>query len=297
MDEFFQELREIQKKERSLSGLAPVGDKFYQNVSDYLNTLMRKIDNNPFSFESYLLRDAQRIIAEICERREHKISNNAVMNVQRSYQLFKESKIDLKVKVPLNSTPEEEKLYHALISSLIIYREKLMEPIRSYNHQGSDKAPKQSEKSIKSNKILIDDFKNRSTAFEPYEDDLDEFSMVELEVERDIYKKFGHEPLSKEVKVLETPQKLEEIKKTEDVDKSNKNEIKTDDSSSHIKKSSNDQKIPNEILMILEKLPSIMGVDEKVYGPLEPQDVISMPLPNARILLKNQKGRSIQRYK
>lgn len=64
-----------------------------------------------------------------------------------------------------------------------------------------------------------------------------------------------------------------------------------------MKKSSNIREIPNEILMILEELPSIMGVDEKVYGPLEPQDVISMPWPNARILIKNQKGRSIQRYK
>ena len=83
MDEFFQKLREIQKKERNLSGLSPVGDSFYQDVSNYLNGLMRKIDNNPFSFESYLLRDAQRITAEICERREHKITNSAVMNVQR----------------------------------------------------------------------------------------------------------------------------------------------------------------------------------------------------------------------
>ncbi|HNS26340.1 MAG TPA: hypothetical protein PKK85_09760, partial [Methanobacteriaceae archaeon] len=75
MDEFFQKLREIQKKERNLSGLAPVGENFYQNISNYFNVLMKKIDDNPFSFESYLLRDAQRITAEICERREHKISN------------------------------------------------------------------------------------------------------------------------------------------------------------------------------------------------------------------------------
>ena len=74
MDEFFQKLREIQKKERNLSGLSPVGENFYTEVSNYFNRLMRKIDNNPFSFESYLLRDAQRIVAEICERREHKIA-------------------------------------------------------------------------------------------------------------------------------------------------------------------------------------------------------------------------------
>ena len=113
MDEFFQKLREIQKKERSISGLSRVGDNFYTEVSNYLNRLMRKIDDNPFSFESYLLRDAQRIVAEICERREHKIANSAVMNVQRAYQLFKESKSkdskdDNQITVPINSTPEEE---------------------------------------------------------------------------------------------------------------------------------------------------------------------------------------------
>ena len=93
MDEFFQRLREIQKKERSLSGLSPVGDDFYHKVFRYLDSLMEKIGNNQLSLDSYLLlRDAQRIVAEICERREHKITNSAVMNVQRSYQLFVEQK-------------------------------------------------------------------------------------------------------------------------------------------------------------------------------------------------------------
>ena len=138
MDEFFQKLREIQKKERNLSGLAPVGENFYNDLSRYFNGLMRKIDNNPFSFESYLLRDAQRITAEICERREHKISGTALMNVQRSYQLFKESKSnspDKVMKVPRNSTPEEELLYHALVTSLVEYREKMRGPLRVFTSQ------------------------------------------------------------------------------------------------------------------------------------------------------------------
>ena len=145
MDEFFQKLREIQKKERSISGLSRVGDNFYTDVSNYLNRLMRKIDNNPFSFESYLLRDAQRIVAEICERREHKIANSAVMNVQRTYQLFKESKSkdskdDKQITVPINSTPEEEGLYLELVDSFIKYRGKLTAPLMSYiqKNQGNN---------------------------------------------------------------------------------------------------------------------------------------------------------------
>jgi DNA replication factor GINS len=123
LDEFFQKLREIQKKERSISGLSRVGDNFYTEVSNYLNRLMRKIDDNPFSFESYLLRDAQRIVAEICERREHKIANSAVMNVQRAYQLFKESKskdskADNQITVPINSTTDSNLVTSTFISLL-----------------------------------------------------------------------------------------------------------------------------------------------------------------------------------
>ncbi|BDZ67127.1 hypothetical protein GCM10025860_05750 [Methanobacterium ferruginis] len=139
MDEFFQNLREIQKKERNLSSLSPVGDDFYHQISNYFNRLMERIDNNPFSFESYLLRDAQRIVVEICERREHKISNSAVMNVQRSYQLFKGVHENGRPNIPLNSTPEEEKLYLELYRSLAAYREEMRSPLRSYTNKKDHK--------------------------------------------------------------------------------------------------------------------------------------------------------------
>lgn len=296
MDEFFQKLREIQKKERNLSGLAPVVESFYGDVSDYLNVLMRKIDNNPFSFESYLLRDAQRITAEICERREHKISNSAVMNVQRSHQLFKESKAQLQVNVPRNSTPEEEKLYHALVSSLVTYREKLMGSIRSYTPQNHKSPSKKTEINIQKDKSLKHDLNGSSTELE-HEDDLNGFSSVEIDIERDIYKRFGHEPSSNKVpKSPHKPENHEDIDENkQNGNKLNKESIKK--RSSQPKNNSNAQEALTEILMILEELPPIMGVDEEVYGPLSPQDVISMPQPNARILIKNQKGRSIQRYK
>ncbi len=127
---------------------------------------MRKIDDNPFSFESYLLRDAQRIVAEICERREHKIANSAVMNVQRAYQLFKESKSkdskdDNQITVPINSTPEEEGLYLELVDSLIKYRGSLTAPLMSYiqknqgNHGKKPVDKSKVDKSLKS--INIDE--------------------------------------------------------------------------------------------------------------------------------------------
>ena len=49
--------------------------------------------------------------------------------------------------------------------------------------------------------------------------------------------------------------------------------------------------------MILDELPSIVGVDKNVYGPVSPQDLITIPEPNAKILVKNKKGIFIQTYK
>lgn len=308
MDEFFQKLREIQKKERNLSGLAPVGENFYNDLSRYFNGLMRKIDNNPFSFESYLLRDAQRITAEICERREHKISGSALMNVQRSYQLFKESKSnspDKVMKVPRNSTPEEELLYQALVTSLVEYREKMRGPLRFYISQNLNSEKTNPEKSNVNIEAIKDDLSNLKGSISGLEDeedqrkDLDNLLAEELSIEKDIYKKFGQEPSSENIPsdeaiIKNSPKENREIDRNTKSLNDNQKLKNTDNTNNKI---DTYPKIPTEVLMVLDELPSIMGVDKNVYGPFSPQDVITIPQPNARILIKNQKGRSIQRYK
>jgi DNA replication factor GINS len=319
LDEFFQRLREIQKKERNLSGLSQVGDSFYQDVSNYLNSLMKKIDNNPFSFESYLLRDAQRITAEICERREHKITNSAVMNVQRSHQLFKDSNSSEQSKIPLNSTPEEEKLYHALVASLVTYREKMMGPLKSYTPKNHSQMELKSEILVDTDKRIVDsdekivdtDKKDKNQPGDvdkigdvEYKDDLEISIKSSIKSEEDIYKEFGKEPVNgkdpikKSIKSSGSLKGQDELPKTSDIMGDVAKDIK-DVAKDHkpSKSADNSQKVPTEILMILEELPPIMGVDKKVYGPLSPQDIIAMPQPNATILIKNHKGRSIQRYK
>ncbi len=317
MDEFFQKLREIQKKERNLSGLAPVGENFYQNLSKYFNALMRKIDNNPFSFESYLLRDAQRITAEICERREHKISNSAVMNVQRSYRLFKELGSDspnIINKIPRNSTPEEEKLYHALVDSLINYREKMRGPLRFngssnentetvYSTEIDPDIPKDINKSDIEVKAEL---KNIKTTEDPknIDKDFNQFerytSEEEALIEDDIYKAFGKEPfpgesVSKSSDLDQSRGRKLETEKTVSLKATDL--IKTSSKESDLNKSEENKKIKTDVLLVLDELPSIMGVDKNVYGPLLPQDIVTIPEPNARILIKNQKGKSIQKYK
>ncbi|OPX58103.1 MAG: hypothetical protein A4E25_01866 [Methanobacterium sp. PtaB.Bin024] len=314
MDEFFQNLREIQKKERSLSSLSPVGDDFYQQISRYFNKLMEKIDNNPFSFESYLLRDAQRIVAEICERREHKITNSVVMNVQRSYQLFKDSQEDRRAKIPSNATPEEEELYRALYKSLATYRQEMRSPLRSYNNKEDHKLTTSSTSPNTDSKTFKKDFKgfkdedsnlNRNNGSVDSREIIIPPSVDEIppEIQDEIYKQFGREPSKQDSKESSVSPK-----KAENIDIGNSSGISSEfkgepvenidiDNSTISKNSSNIQKSSTEILMILDKLPSIMGVDNKVYGPFYPGDIITMPEPNANIIIKNHKGKSIQRYK
>lgn len=351
MDEFFQKLREIQKKERNLSGLAPVGENFYHNISRYLNVLMRKIDDNPFSFESYLLRDAQRIVAEICERREHKISNSAVMSVQRNYQLFKESEPDSPniPKIPRNSTPEEEELFHALVGSLITHREKMRGPLKFQNSSAKDRSldiPGGEKEDIRDG----DDVKRSEgdetgvntsdLQFNPSDSGVDTSADTsgkdknigftpeeEAAIEDDIYKQFGKEPFpgsnlggsgetsDKDDKPLAREDKPsskdvkpspEENEPSPPDGKPSSEENKASPEDDKLSKSSNHkiqikepdiQNIQTDVLLVLEELPSIMGVDKQVYGPLLPQDIVTIPEPNARILVKNQKGKSIQKYK
>jgi DNA replication factor GINS len=353
LDEFFQNLREIQKKERNLSSLSPVGDDFYHQISNYFNRLMERIDNNPFSFESYLLRDAQRIVVEICERREHKISNSAVMNVQRSYQLFKGVHENGRPNIPLNSTPEEEKLYLELYRSLAAYREEMRSPLRSYtnkkdhklnsSHPSSkrifkppetvegdfkketpeskapeskapeskapeskapeSKAPesKAPESKAPESKVSTDDVSTGTPISKEIKAPLD-VDEIPPEIQDEIYRQFGREPSRQSSQESSASisssgkNQSENIKKvsSNSVSFEGKPEINPVQSSKH---SSGVSKASTEVLMILDELPSIMGVDRKVYGPFYPGDVITMPEANARILIKNHKGKSIQRYK
>jgi DNA replication factor GINS len=69
------------------------------------------------------------------------------------------------------------------------------------------------------------------------------------------------------------------------------------DESKDLDTGKNTDKNNTKTLMILDELPSIIGVDKNVYGPASPQDLITIPEPNAKILVKNNKGIIIQTYK
>ena len=129
LDTFFQKLRDIQKKERIDGPLSEIDDTFYDDASNYLQQLLKIVDKNPLSLEAYQLRDARRIIIEICERREVKILTTALANLQKSHDIFKGHKDDSTLfdELPYNMTYDEEQLYIDIVNTLLKHRENIIQ--------------------------------------------------------------------------------------------------------------------------------------------------------------------------
>lgn len=127
MDTFFQKIRDIQKKERVDGPLSEVDDTFYDDTSKYMQELLKIVDKNPLSLEAYQLRDARRIIVEICERREVKILKTALANLHKSHDIFEGHKKDSSLfdELPYNMTYDEEQLYIDIINTILKHREKI----------------------------------------------------------------------------------------------------------------------------------------------------------------------------
>lgn len=46
------------------------------------------------------------------------------------------------------------------------------------------------------------------------------------------------------------------------------------------------EKAKKRVLRFLQEIPAIIGADMKTYGPFKPEDIVSVPSENARILVK-----------
>lgn len=314
MDKFFQELRKIQKKERANSSLAKVDNNFYSLIYSYINELKDNISDDPFSNESYLLKDTQRIATEICERREHKIAEAALMNIHRSYHLFKgKPKFDLVDTTPLNLTDEEEKLYYSLMDSFKVHRNNIS--LDNLNNQ----------KNEESNTVYDEDIDT--------EDSLDEDNQVTARLSQianaKIIKDEKREPIEKQI----IDSNIDNLKKEpinsfkesnknsnvnnlkeESVDKDIKSDISKEDNSEldNIRKAVNNQFIDlkeedfldsklknksleeNVLVLIFKDFNEIIGIDEKVYGPFKSQDLVILPKANANVIVRCRKGRLVK---
>ena len=282
MDQFFQQLRKIQKKERSNGTLARVENSFYKDIHKYLDELRTHIGNDPFAAEQYLLKDTQRIATEICERREHKITDAAVVNIHRSYHLFAgKPQFDLIDTTPLNLTPEEEKFYFSLIDTLTNHRKSIsLEKLAADEDTPSEtKAPV--KEVPKPQTTTLD--KPQETSPKPQttsKDDevlnrIDEISKAKIITDEKV------EPIEKQIQDTKPRDELSELTRDRDefVDLESR-------------KIAKDSELVT--MLVFDDVDSIMGVDEKVYGPFRPQDLVVLPKINAKIFVKNHKARFVK---
>ena len=259
MEEFFKLLRKIQKRERNNASLARVDSRFYKDMYTCIRELKEDIGMDPFSEKQELLRDVQRIATEICERREHKITEAALMNIHRSYHLFKKDRpqFDIIDTTPLNLTKEEEQLYFSLVDTL-------------KNHR---------------NDISLDKFS------QDLDDGIDE--EVTVEPVKEPVKEPIKEPVKEEPKV--EPKSETKIKSSDEFFKPDY--INPDDQFVNLdenKPVKNKDDFTNVTILIFKNINPIIGVDEKIYGPFHPQDIVVLPKINADILLKYHKARLVK---
>lgn len=329
MEEFFQTLRQIQKKERNNGSLARVGDNFYKRVNSYINELKATVGPDPFSDKQYLLKDAQRIATEICERREHKITEAALINIHRSYHLFKKGKpqFDLLDTTPLNLTEEEETLYFSLIDNFKTHRgnislDKFSEDLENNVDSQIDEenGSKSSDKIEKKNNLFNEEKNDSLNSVSSNNEDKDNIEDDEVLNDLNKIKKAKvitdekYEPIEKQIQ----DSKVKHVKNFDSKNNKVSSESNAQDESDlsdilndvdnqfvdfdeeeeypHFVKDSfsANNSSENDTVLIFKNVEPIIGVDEKIYGPFYPQDVVVMPKDNAEILIKYRKARLVK---
>lgn len=303
MDQFFQQLRKIQKKERSNGTLARVDETFYEDIHKYLDELRTHIGNDPFAAEQYLLKDTQRIATEICERREHKITDAAVVNIHRSYHLFAgKPQFDLIDTTPLNLTPEEEKFYFSLINTLTNHRKSIsLEKLTSDEDDPSEtKAPVKEAPKPQSNTL---DDEVKSSPDKPQTTALDDEVKSSTTSNNEVKNSQDDDVVNRINEIANarviTDEKPEPIEK-----QIQKSANRVDDEISQLTRDKDEfvdlesRKIAKDselvTMLVFDDVNSIVGVDEKVYGPFRPQDLVVLPKINAKIFVKNHKARFVK---
>lgn len=283
MDQFYQELRQIQKKERNNGTLARVEETFYTDLHEYLDGLRKQAIEDPFSNVHSILKNAQMIATDICERREKKITESAVVNIHRSYHLFTgKPQFDLVDTTPLNLTPEEERFYYSLIETL-------------KNHRGNISLEKISEEDDEINQEETQNTTLTPPSESPEKDEvlnrLDEISRAKPIVDE------KPKPVEKQIEDSKKPSVADaKPKDTAPKPSIEDNPNVADEVEEFYDLES--QKLAKDMelvtMLVFDDVDSIVGVDEKVYGPFRPQDLVTLPMINAKIFFKNRKGRLVK---
>ena len=315
--DLYQTLRKIQKKERDNGTLAHVEETFYEDIHNYINELKQSAIDDPFSDVYNTLNEARRIATEICERREHKITNAAVLNMNRSYHLFSgKQEFDLVDSMPLNLTPEEETFYFSIIETLKNHRINLSgQEVPKPNKVIEDDVSDVVEETLKEDvieshnslsdiaDIAIENSPETEIPKEPAEakpvvddspksnddvlDRIDQISKAKVITDE------VREPIEKQIAKSKTPDVKKETSKKQD----SFDDIEILDNDDQFI----DFDVPKRVreseivtILVLDDIGSIIGIDEKVYGPFRPQDIVTIPKINANIFVKNRKARFVK---
>lgn len=274
MEEFYQLLRKVQKKERNNGTLTRVDETFYTDMHEYMDLLKQEAISDPFSKAPAMLKEAQIVATEICQRRETKIANSAVLNIHRSYHLFTgKPKFDLVDTTPLNLTPEEEQFYYSLIDTL-------------KNHRVNISLEKLSDDDETPIKPIIKPKETQKTTLTPIEEEPKVEKTPNVAVAPEV------EEMPKDVKkpIIKPHVQEKPISDIED----NPNAIDNQDEFYDFESQKLAKDTELVTMLVFDEIGAIVGVDEKVYGPFRPQDMVTMPLVNAKIFFKNRKGRQVK---
>lgn len=295
MDQFYKTLRDVQKKERNNGTLSRVDETFYNDIHEYMDVLKQEAINDPFSKAPAMLKEAQIIATDICQRRETKITNSAVLNIHRSYHLFTgKPQFDLVDTTPLNLTPEEEKFYFSLIDTLRNHRHNIsLEKLSEDENQIEKKIIKPKE--TQSNTLTSPEPTKKQENDDEVLDRLDEISKAKPiigEKRQPIEKQIANSQVmaSKKETVSKAPVSKPKVDNIEENPNAfDENEEFYDLESKKIAKDSE-----LVTMLVFDDVDAIIGVDEKIYGPFRPQDLVTLPMINAKIFFKNRKGRQVK---
>jgi len=318
VDQFYQVLRSIQKKERNNGTLARVEETFYDDVHEYMDVLKQQAIKDPFSKAPAMLKEAQIIATDICQRRETKITNSAVLNIHRSYHLFTgKPQFDLVDTTPLNLTPEEEKFYFSLIDTLKNHRQEIsLEKISSDDDKPEHKKIKPIETQTNTLTSETKPVETQTAAVTSHEvkpeksetddgvlDRLNDISKAEVipqEERKPIEKQIAESKMVSKPQIPPKPPVRNVVPKPP-VDNASKSDIEENPNAFDEADEFYDfesKKIARETelvtMLVFDDVGPIVGVDEKVYGPFRAQDLVALPLINAKIFFKNRKGRQVK---
>ena len=182
---------------------------------------------------------------------------------------------------PLNLTPEEEKFYFSLIDTL-------------RNHRGNISLEKLSDgDEIPDKKVIKPKETQSNTLISPKPDEKDDKVLDR------------HDEISKskpaEDKKAEPKEKQDDASKIDAVAKPQNKNIEQNPNAFdeneefydfESKRIAKDTELVT--MLVFDDIEPIVGVDERIYGPFRPQDLVTLPLINAKVFFKNRKGRQVK---